>query len=172
MKKITCEIWAQNKTVVRTWRQKVMPLARIYERTRIETFRDLRPGAPLVRPMSSRLIYGSSGCRWSQEEVIDSAPNRSCRKSRDGALRDEESEHRYTKTMIDHGHAIRKFRSLDIGQLSREINIRADQGWLWSMADGSTFARRWNRYTKQRVAIKVQTELPLFCAIQKWLYWL
>lgn len=124
MKKVTCEVYTRNKTVVRPWRQKVMLLARIYERTRIETFRDLRPGAPLVRPMSSRLIYGSSGCRWSQEEVIDSASDKSCRKSRDGALRDEESGHRHTKTMIDHGHAIRKFRSVDFGQLSREINIR------------------------------------------------
>ena len=61
---------------------------RIGNRTRsaqIETSRDLRPVASAPkRPMTSRLIYGSSGGRRSTipRAVIDSARGRSCRKSR------------------------------------------------------------------------------------------
>ena len=75
--------------------------------------------------MSCRLIYGGSGCRRSREQVIDSAPDKSCRKSRDEALRDGIERKR---TMIDRGDAVRKLRAVNFGQLSADRERLHDGG--------------------------------------------
>ena len=78
--------------------------------------------------------------RRSPVQVIDSAPDKSCRKSRYEALRDGRKRTWIgrERTMIDRGDAVGKLRAVKFGQLSVEI-----------ANDGSTFSRRWNRSAKR-----------------------